>query len=135
MSQKRDEFRDYCMELLSGLRQGEVIAKKMFGGTGFSIDGKTFAIIAFEELWLKVDDVSRAKFVDANCRIFTYEADGKARTMNYLSVPEMAMESASQMRPWALLAWEAALRASATKAGKAANATKRKAPPPVKNKP
>jgi TfoX/Sxy family transcriptional regulator of competence genes len=38
-----DEFRDYCFELLSSLRQGEIVAKKMFGGTGFSIDGKTFA--------------------------------------------------------------------------------------------
>ncbi len=118
MSQKHDEFRDYCIELLSGLRQGEVVAKKMFGGTGFSIDGNTFAIIAFEALWLKVDEVSKAKFADAKCQIFTYEADGKLRTMNYFSAPEEAMESASQMRPWALLAWEAALRASAAKASK-----------------
>ena len=55
-----DEFRDYCLELLSSLapRGGlaGIEAKRMFGGCGFSIDGKTFAIIAMDQLWLKGDD-------------------------------------------------------------------------------
>jgi DNA transformation protein and related proteins len=121
MSIKQDEFRDYCLELLSGMRQGEIVAKKMFGGTGFSIDGKTFAIIAFDQLWLKVDDESRQAFVDEGCKIFTYAwNDGIERNLGYYTVPDDAMESAALMRPWAMLGWEAALRAAAGKTKKSA---------------
>jgi DNA transformation protein and related proteins len=135
MSAKQDEFRDYCLELLSGLRQGEIVAKKMFGGTGFSIDGKTFGIIAFDELWLKVDDENRAAFEKAKCRIFTYAwKDGIERNLSYFSAPEEAMESAALMRPWAMLGWEAALRAAAakTKTGAKRAATKTTKTPAVK---
>jgi DNA transformation protein and related proteins len=118
MNAKQDEFRDYCLELLSGLQHGDIVAKKMFGGISFSIDGKTFSIIASDELWLKADDENRAAFVNAKCRIFAYEGKDGVRTMNYYTVPEAAMESAALMRPWAMLGWEAALRATAAKANK-----------------
>lgn len=114
-----DEFRDYCLELLSPLAPyggvAGIATRRMFGGTGFSMDGKTFAIIAFDQLWLKADDESRAAFEDAGCGIFTYDADGKTRTMGYYTVPPDAMESSALMRPWAKLAWDAALRAAAGK--------------------
>ncbi len=114
-----DEFRDYCIELLSPIapRGGiaGIAARRMFGGTGFSMDGKTFAIIAFDQLWLKGDDQSRAAFEKAGCAIFTYESDGKLRTMGYYTVPPEVMESSALMKPWAELAWGAALRAAAGK--------------------
>jgi DNA transformation protein len=129
-----DEFRDYCLELLSPLapRGGVagIVARRMFGGTGFSMDGKTFAIIAFDQLWLKADDESRSAFEDAGCSIFTYDADGKTRTMGYYTVPPDAMESSALMRPWAELAWGAALRAAAGKNKPKAPAKK----PAVKSK-
>lgn len=117
-----DEFRDYCLELLDTLSPhagiAGIAAKRMFGGISFSMDGKTFAIIAMDQLWLKVDDETRAVFEQAGCAIFTYETAKKISTMNYYTVPPEAMESAALMRPWAALAWGAALRASAAKAGK-----------------
>jgi DNA transformation protein and related proteins len=120
-----DEFREYCLELLSSLRQGEIASRKMFGGVSFSIEGKTFAIIAFDQLWLKVDDATRAVFESANCKIFTYDTGDTVKSMNYYTVPEEAMESAALMRPWALLGWEAALRAAAAKAKKSAAKSKK----------
>jgi DNA transformation protein and related proteins len=129
MSAQKEEFRDYCIELLSSLRQGEIVAKKMFGGTGFSIEGKTFAIIAFDRLWLKADDESRCTFTDAGCPIFTYAwTDGIERNLGYYAAPDDAMESAALMRPWALLAWGAALRAAAAKPKKSATSSKLAAP-------
>lgn len=114
-----DEFRDYCLELLDTLSPhagiAGIAAKRMFGGISFSIDGKTFAIIAMDQLWLKVDDETRAAFEAARCEIFTYVSASKTSTMNYFTVPPDAMESAALMRPWAALAWDAALRAAATK--------------------
>ena len=115
MSVQQDDFRDYCIELFASLVPGAgvagIAAKRMFGGTGFSIDGKTFAIIAMDQLWLKVDDVSRSKFEQAGCQIFTYDMAGKQRSMSYYTVPDDAMESAALMAPWAERAWGAALRA------------------------
>ena len=90
----------------------------MFGGVSFSIDGKTFAIVAMDQLWLKVDDATRGEFEQAGCQIFVYDADGKARSMNYYTVPAEAMESAVLMMPWAGHAWGAALRAAANKTKK-----------------
>ena len=114
-----DEFRDYCVELFDTLSPhagiAGIVAKRMFGGTGFSMDGKTFAIIAMDQLWLKVDDQTRAAFEQAQCEIFSYESAGKTRTMNYYTVPPDAMESAALMRPWADRAWSAALRAAVIK--------------------
>lgn len=118
MSAQQDEFRDYCIELFTSLapRAGVagIAAKRMFGGTGFSIDGKTFAIIAMDQLWLKVDDESRSEFEHAGCQIFTYDMAGKPRSMSYYTVPDAAMESAALMAPWAEHAWGAALRAAHT---------------------
>ena len=128
MSAQKDEFRDYCIELFASLVPHAgiacIAAKRMFGGTGFSIDGKTFAIIAMDQLWLKVDDVSRSEFEQAGCRIFTYDMAGKPRSMSYYTVPDDAMESAALMAPWAEHAWGAALRAAADKIKK----TKKKIP-------
>ena len=122
MSAQQDEFRDYCIELFASLvpRAGiaGIAAKRMFGGTGFSIDGKSFSIIAMDQLWLKVDDESRSEFEQAGCRIFTYDMAGKPRSMSYYTVPDDAMESAALMAPWAEHAWSAALRAAAHKSGK-----------------
>jgi DNA transformation protein len=119
-----DEFRDYCRELFDTLSPhagiAGIAARKMFGGSGFSIDGKTFAIIAMDQLWLKVDDESRSDFEQAGCQIFTYDMAGKPRSMSYYTVPPDAMESAAMMRPWAELAWGAALRAAAQKTSKKA---------------
>lgn len=113
-----DEFRDYCLELFDTLSPhggvAGIAAKRMFGGISFSIDGKTFSIIAMDQLWLKVDDETRAAFEQAGCEIFTYVTAAKTSTMNYYTAPPDAMESAALMRPWAELAWGAALRAAAT---------------------
>ena len=117
-----DEFRDYCLELLDTLSPHAGVAgiagKRMFGGISFSIDGKTFAIIAMDQLWLKVDDETRATFEQAGCEIFTYVTANKTSAMNYYTVPPDAMESAALMRPWAERAWGAALRAAISKTAK-----------------
>ena len=123
MSAQQDEFRDYCIELFDKLTPhaglAGIVARRMFGGTGFSIDGKTFAIIAMDQLWLKVDDQSRGEFEQAGCQIFTYDMAGTPRSMSYYTVPDDAMESAALMAPWAGLAWGAALRAASDKIKKA----------------
>jgi DNA transformation protein len=104
-----DEFAAYCLELFSPL--GAARAKKMFGGRGIYVDDLFIALIAYEQLYLKVDDTTRLHFEAAGCTPFVFETKDKRIQMNYYTPPDEAMESPALMLPWAKRAMEAALRA------------------------
>jgi DNA transformation protein and related proteins len=104
---------EHCLELLSSV--GTPSARRMFGGHGLRVDGVFVALIAFERLYLKADDTSRPQFAAAGCEPFVYTGKGKPVTMSYWTVPPQAMDSPEQMRPWARLALDAALRTLASK--------------------
>ena len=112
------EFVAHSIDLLAST--GPCMAKRMFGGWGISTDGLTLAIIADlgdgERLWLKVDATTLPQFEAAKCKPFVYLAKSKPMTLNYRSAPDDAMESPALMRPWGLLALDAAVRAQASKA-------------------
>lgn len=120
-------FVEHALEMLRPL--GVVRARAMFGGHGVYLDELFVALVAFEQLWLKVDDQTRPQFAAAGCAPFVYEGKGRPIEMSYWSVPPQAMESPALMQPWARLALEAALRAHAAKRGPA---TGRKRPTPAK---
>ena len=113
MAARHDEFAQYCCELLSAA--GPCVLRRMFGGYGISTDGLSIAILADlgqgEKLWLKASADSRGHFEAAGCERFTYLAKGKPRSMGYYSAPDAAMESPSEMAPWARLALQAAVLA------------------------
>jgi DNA transformation protein len=103
-----DSFATYCAELLKPL--GEVRTKRMFGGHGIYVGEVFIAIVHGETLYLKADDATRARFAAAGSREFTYTAQGKTKALGYWSAPVDAMDSPAEMRPWAALAMQAALR-------------------------
>jgi DNA transformation protein len=82
----------------------------MFGGAGIYRDGVMFALVAGEDVYLKADDATRARFREAGCRCFVYEKDGKTVEMSYWSIPDEAMDDPELLKSWADLAWTAALR-------------------------
>ena len=98
MASPRDEFAAYCVELLGSA--GGARSRRMFGGHGLYIDDLFVAIVVGERLYLKADDESRARFEEAGCQPFIYDAKGKPMTMSYYSVPDEAMESRELMQPW-----------------------------------
>lgn len=109
-----DDFTAHVLELLAPL--GATRARRMFGGAGVYLDGRFIAILADGMLYLKADALAQPQFAAAGCQPFAYTAAGGRRTvMAYWSAPEQAMESPAQMRPWALLALDSALRAAAAK--------------------
>jgi DNA transformation protein len=108
-----DELLTHVTELLSSI--GRVRHRRMFGGYGFYVDDIFVAIIARDRLYLKVDDATRAAFETAGCEPFVYDSAGQSVALGYFSAPEEAMESPPMMRPWALQALSAALRARAPK--------------------
>ena len=102
------DYLDYLHDLFSAF--APVSTRAMFGGHGVYRDGVIVAIVIDEAIYLKVDDLSRAAFEAEGCEPFMYEAKGKAVPMSYWSVPDEALDSPQEFRPWAQRAWEAALR-------------------------
>ena len=101
-------YLDYLHDLFSAF--APIATRAMFGGHGVYREGVIIGIVIDEILYLKVDSLSRADFESAGSAPFMYEAKGKAVPMSYWSVPEDALDSPQEFRPWAQRAWEAALR-------------------------
>lgn len=104
---------DWFRELLGGL--GPISVRRMFGGAGFYADGRMVALEADGSLYLKTDPQTRARFAEAGGSPFVYDGKGKPVEMSYWTAPDEALDSPEAMRPWAMLALEAAMRAGAAK--------------------
>lgn len=98
----------------------------MFGGAGVYCDGVFFAIIGDDDLWLKVDDETRAEFEAAGSGPFTVEMKGKTGTMSYYAAPEEIFDDEDALRHWTTLALDAARRSKTPKKKKKAVKKKRK---------
>jgi DNA transformation protein len=84
----RDQFREV----------GEVSTRKMFGGAGVYHDGRFFALVADDELFLTVDDTSRPKFEKAGSHAFE---PWEGQVMNgYWSVPADVLKDPAQLAHW-----------------------------------
>ncbi|MGX5650731.1 TfoX/Sxy family protein [Hydrogenophaga borbori] len=106
-----DPFVEHVRELLSPL--GPVVARRMFGGWGLSVDGMNVGLVAWNTLYLKGNAETEPRWLAAGCQPFVYEAKGKPMRLNYFTAPEEAMESPALMQPWARLALQAAVAARA----------------------
>ncbi len=102
------EFVEYLKELF--VEFGSVSAKKMFGGHGIFYDGLMIGLVADEMLYLKVDKRSEAEFKNRGLGQFQYPKGDKMVGMSYYLAPEEALDDPSEMRNWAQLAYDAALR-------------------------
>jgi DNA transformation protein and related proteins len=76
---------DHCLELLAPL--GVVRSRRMFGGHGLYIDDLFVAIVAFDRLYLKTDEATRATFDDAGATAFAFDKEGETVTTSYRTVP------------------------------------------------
>jgi DNA transformation protein len=99
---------DHLHDLFSAF--SPVTTRAMFGGHGVYRDGVIIAIVIDDVIHLKVDDATRTDFEAAGCQPFVYEARGRSVPMSYWTVPDEALDSPQEFRPWAQRAWEATLR-------------------------
>ena len=121
-------FVQFAVDLVSLV--GPVAARSMFGGHGLYSANVMFGLLDDGELFLKTDEDTRQRFVDAGCRQWVY-VNKKVRMekTGYFRPPDEAHEDPEAMLPWARLALEAALRAKSAKAAKPARKrAARKAP-------
>jgi DNA transformation protein and related proteins len=97
---------------------GHVSIKRMFGGLGIYREGLMFALVAYDQLYLKVDDVNRPLFEKAGGKPFTYDGKGEPVTMSYWTPPSDFVDDEDVMRIFADAAYGAALRAKTGKGRK-----------------
>ena len=99
---------DHLKDLFSPF--GDISIRKMFGGAGIYCDGRIFAIADDDDVWLKVDDVSREEFEAAGLKRFEVEMQGKKGTMSYYKPPDVIYDDEDALRHWTGLALGAAMR-------------------------
>jgi DNA transformation protein len=107
------DFRDQMLGRL--LLFGPVLSRSMFGGFGFYLDGIMFALIAYDQIYFKVDDGNRQEYIDAGMGPFTYEGKKKPIQMSYFLVPPDVLDDPIELAEWAGWALDAAKRSKATK--------------------
>ncbi|MEL6961318.1 MAG: TfoX/Sxy family protein [Pseudomonadota bacterium] len=104
------EFVHFVAESLQPL--GPVIAKRMFGGHGLFLHDAMFALIVWDTLYFKVDQVNRPQYDALGLAPFSYVGQkGNSATMNYCEAPPDALDAPDTLCRWAKEAYAAALRA------------------------
>ena len=95
-----------------------VTARAMFGGYGLYVEGVMFGLIAYETLYFKVDDKTRADYLGAEMGPFIYERHGKPIQMSYYQLPETVFEDPIELLTWIEKAQAVAQRSKKNKSKK-----------------
>lgn len=109
----KSQFVEYLTEQLQPL--GAVRARAMFGGWGVYLDGRMFALVAADTLYIKADDASRAEFTDLGLEPFRFEMKGALKEMSYFQPPSAALDGGEMLCVWARKGVAAAARAAQKK--------------------
>jgi DNA transformation protein and related proteins len=117
-----NDFVDYVIEQLRPFAR--VTSRRMFGGYGLYADGLFFALIAYDELYLKVDDSNRAEFEQRGCKPFAPFPD-RPVSLSYYNVPADVLDDSDELVRWARAAFSVALMASKAKESKAKRVAKK----------
>jgi DNA transformation protein len=126
----RRDFLDHIADQLRSF--GPVTVRRMFGGAGLYHGERMFGLVADDVLYFKVDDASRADYLAAGAKPFTYRRRlGRATLPTYYEVPASILDDADTLADWAraaLAATEASRRAKAARAVSRAKAKPRRPP-------
>lgn len=132
----RSKFKEFVMnEVLSEVPG--ISSRAMFGGHGIYSRGVMFALIAYDRLYMKVDDSLKKEYEAAGTGPFVYgEGNHKPTVMSYYEMPADAMEAPEIAKDWAEKSLKAALKLKAKKGKKSSSKkTAAKKKPAAKSKP
>lgn len=91
-------YREFVLEQL-GRVAAPVRAKNMFGGAGIYSRDVFFALIAGDELYVKVDDSNRPDFEARGMGPFRPYGSG-GEVMQYYLLPADLLEDSDELRTW-----------------------------------
>ena len=92
------EFLEYILDQLS--KWGGVSVRRMFGGAGLYRDGKMFGLVANDVTYLKVDDTTKDKYIEAGSSPLKPFPD-KPTVLSYYELPGDILEDPEEFIEWA----------------------------------
>lgn len=114
----REGFHDFVRELFAGL--GPIQVKRMFGGAGVYAEGRMFALLADDVIYLKADDALKAALKAEGCGPFVWEPSSGPRAgerveMGYWRLPDAALDDPELAALWGARALAVAMAKPAPK--------------------
>ena len=101
------DFLDHVADQLAGF--GPVAVRRMFGGAGLFRGRLMFGLVADDALYFKVGEASRAAYLAAGAKPFTYVRRGAPASLtSYYEVPAGVLDDRELLAEWARGAWAAA---------------------------
>lgn len=110
-------FAEYVVGDLFGYLD-DVSARAMFGGYGIYRGGVMFGLVEDGELYFKVNDEQKEKYLEFGGRPFTYMKEGKPQELSYYFIPEEVQENKQLFRELAEESYELALEKAVKKTPK-----------------
>ncbi len=108
----KHQYAQYVLDTLKP--HGSIVAKSLFGGYGFYRDGIIFAIIVEDQLYFKIDDITRGDFEAYDSQQFVYEGKSMTVAMPYMTLPESILENRDELPLWIEKACQVSLRSKKT---------------------
>src|SRR4051794_24929088 len=107
-------FAEFLCEQLAPL--GHVAMRRMFGKTGVFCEGVMFGMVTEDTLYLRVDDLNRATFKEAESSPpLNYVKQGRTIDLSFWCVPERLIDEPDELVAWARAALAAAHRVAANR--------------------
>ena len=108
------EYLEFVHETLAPL--GAISVKRLFGGAGIHYHGLMFAMVMNDELYFKVDEASRKRYLARDCPPFSYATkNGRRALKSYFKVPDELLDDEEELVAWARTAADVALAADRAK--------------------
>ncbi len=110
---KKNEYLLYVLDLMQP--HGPITSKALFGGHGIYYGPTIIGIIVENQLYFKMDDMTRADFEAYGSKPFIYEGKTKTVTMPYMQLPESVLENSDLLPEWIEKAYHVSLRHNRSK--------------------
>lgn len=103
------QYLTYVLDMLQA--HGPITAKAMFGGHGIYYGKLIIGLVAYNQLYFKIDDGTRPDFEELHAEqlIFT-DKQNKKFVMPYMSLPESILENREELPLWIEKAYQVSLR-------------------------
>lgn len=96
---KTNPFLEYILYDVFDERDG-VSPRAMMGGYILYEEGKVFALVEDDTLWMKGVGSAGEWYVSHGAKKFSYMKKGKVQEMNFFSVPEEVLENREELKRW-----------------------------------